>query len=97
VRASEQGRPGNLIDLLDSPTKNLVEKCAFLFMSFAFHDIFHELQPNCAAVTASSCLFSLGYGYSTLLFAIFPEIPENARLLPVRLKPVSRASLHFFN
>lgn len=25
VRASEQGRPGNLIDRLDSRTKNLVE------------------------------------------------------------------------
>jgi hypothetical protein len=48
VRASEQGRPGNLIDLLDSPTKNLVEKM-FIFTTMLR---FPELELNCAAVTA---------------------------------------------
>jgi hypothetical protein len=48
VRASEQGRPGNLIDWLDSPTKNLVEKM-FIFTTMLR---FPELELNCAAVTA---------------------------------------------
>jgi hypothetical protein len=57
VRASEQGRPGNLIDRLDSPTKNLVEKMFIFTLYFAFHDR-TSVKLNCAAVTA--CLFSAG-------------------------------------
>lgn len=87
VRASEQGRPGNLIDRLDSPTKNLVEKMFIFTLCFAFHDTF----LNCAAVTA--CLFSAGVliaVLNTLQHPNFFRCPFT--IFPLRSSLTARAS-----